>query len=276
MTLDDKIGRLEATLKDPPGALVAYSGGCDSTLLAEVAHLVLGSRALAAIADSPSLPRRELREAKALAAARGWRLVVVDTAELDDPRYASNPVDRCYFCKTALFDALGPIASGLGWPVMLGTVADDLGDWRPGIQAADEQGARHPLATSGFTKADVREASRRFGLPTADKPASACLASRFAYGVGVTREGLRRVEATEEELLRRGFRIVRVRDLGDDRARIEVSSAEVPVLLGQAGEVVAFCRELGFTKVEIDERGYRSGAMNEAVAVEIGKRKGHR
>lgn len=189
----------------------------------------------------------------------------MDTLELEDERYASNPTDRCFWCKTALFDRLEPISASTGWPVLLGTNTDDLGDWRPGGRASEERGGLAPLVDTGFSKAEVREASRLLGLPTADKPASACLASRFAYGVRVTREGLSRVEAAETSLHRRGFEVVRVRDLGDDRARVEVGTNEVPLLLVQSESVVRELSGLGFADVTIDERGYRQGSLNEQV-----------
>lgn len=260
-----KIARLNEGLSRLPGAIVAFSGGADSALLAEAAHRVLAPRALAVTADSPSLARRELAAARQLALLRAWNHVVVETFELEDEHYSSNPTNRCYFCKSELFDRLEPIAVQTRWPVLLGTILDDLGDWRPGQDAAGERGALAPLVEAGFTKKDVREASRLLGLDTADKPASACLASRFAYGVRVTARGLARVERGEEALLRRGFRVVRVRDLGGDRARVEVGPPEVPALLMQKQSVVAELENLGFVDVQIDERGYRSGSMNEGV-----------
>jgi uncharacterized protein len=261
--LGPKLERLTSILRKMPGALVAYSGGADSALLAEAAHRTLGELSEAAIADSPSLPRRELAAAERLAGVRGWRYRVVRTAELEDERYAANPQNRCYFCKSALFDVVGAIARGRGWEVLLGTNLDDLGDHRPGQTAAVERGVRHPLVEAGLTKEEVREASRRWGLPTAEKPASACLASRFAYGVRVTAGGLERVERAENLLFDRGFEVVRVRDLGDDRARVEVGAGEVDRLARMAGEVTGSLREFGFSSVTIDERGYRRGALNE-------------
>src|ERR1043166_4684247 len=168
------LDKLRAILGALPGALVAYSGGVDSALLAEVAHQVLGPAATAVTADSPSLARRELTAATALARSRGWSHVVVGTGELEDPRYAANPTNRCYYCKSALFARLEPLARDRGVPVLLGTVTDDLGDWRPGQAAATERGGRHPFVEAGLSKADVRAISRPLGLPTAAKPASAC------------------------------------------------------------------------------------------------------
>lgn len=273
MDLQGKLAKLEELMATVPGVLVAYSGGADSAFLAEVSHRIRGPKSVAVTADSPSLPRRELRAAVGLARSRGWQHEVIKTQELDDERYASNPVDRCYFCKSALFDSLGPVSARLGgWPIMLGTNTDDLSDWRPGGKAASERGALHPMVEAGFSKTDVRTASRRIGLNTADKPASACLASRFKYGVRVTQPGLARVEASEDELLSRGFSVVRVRDLGGDRARVEVGIDEVAVLREQASSVVTKLRSFGFRAVEIDERGYRPGALNEQVLIGIQER----
>jgi uncharacterized protein len=267
--LETKLTKLSEKLQSLPGALVAYSGGADSAFVAEMTHRALGDSAIAITADSPSLPRRELNAAIALADQRGWRYEVVRTAELDDERYASNPTDRCYYCKTSLFDVLTPMSEQAGWPVLLGTNTDDLGDYRPGQKAASENGALHPLVEAELSKSEVREASRSLGLPTAEKPASACLASRFAYGVRVTSEGLARVEAAEDELLQRGFRVVRVRDLGDDRARIEVSPVEVPALLEARFEIEEFLRALGFARIDLDEKGYRQGSLNELISISV-------
>lgn len=252
-----KLDDLRRILAALPGAVVAYSGGVDSALLAEVAHQEAG--ALAVTADSPSLPRRELAAATALATERGWRHRVVGTAELDDPRYAANPVDRCYHCKSALLDKL----AGLGSPVLMGTVVDDLGDWRPGQRAATERGARHPMVEAGLTKTDVREFSSQLGLPTAAKPAAACLASRLAYRVPVTRSALARVEEGEEYLDSLGFKVRRVRDLGGDAARVEVGLEELPRMVPLAGRVTTELLRLGFTSVRFE--GYRRGALNEGV-----------
>lgn len=265
--LEDKLDRLSHRLHQLGGAVVAFSGGADSAFLAEVAHRALGARSVAVTADSPSLPARELAEAAALAAERGWLHRVVATGELEDERYASNPSNRCCFCKQALMDRLGPIANSLGFVVLLGTNTDDLSDWRPGQQAATKRGAEHPLADAGFSKADVRAASVQMGLPTADKPAAACLASRFAYGVRVTRQGLARVERSEAWLMAEGFKVVRVRDLGNDRARLEVPGPDVRRLRDHESQVRAQLNQLGFQHVEIDERGYRQGAMNELLAI---------
>lgn len=263
--MDGKVQRLLEGLKSHDGALVAYSGGADSAFLAEMAHRALGERSLAVTADSPSIPRRELALAKQLAEERGWRHLVVETLELNDERYASNPTDRCYWCKTALFERLEPLSLRYGFPILLGTNLDDLGDHRPGLRAASEAGVHHPLVDAGFRKSDVRSASAEIGLPTHDKPAAACLASRFAYGVRVTASGLARVERAEEWMSARGYPVVRVRDLGRGRARVEVDPSDVERVLSDSSHVIAELKRLGFTEVLIDERGYRSGALNEGV-----------
>lgn len=260
-------GRLQALrgiLEALPGALVAYSGGVDSALLAEVAHQVLGSGSTAVTADSPSLPRRELAAAVALAEQRGWQHLVVSTAELDDPRYVANAMNRCFHCKSALFDRLQPLSAARGRPVLLGTVTDDLGDWRPGLAASSQRGGRQPLVDAGLSKADVRAISAALGMPTAAKPAAACLSSRLAYGVPVTIEALARVEQAEMVVAGLGFSILRVRDLGQDAARVEVGADEVGRLQGMEDELTAQLLGLGFVTVAIDERGYRQGALNEA------------
>ncbi len=262
-----RLAALRDVLGALPGAVVAYSGGVDSALLAEVAHGVLGAASTAVTADSPSLPRRELAAAVALAEGRGWRHLVVGTAELEDPDYVANPLNRCYHCKSALFDRLQPLAATRGVPVLLGTVTDDLGDWRPGHAASTERGGRHPLVEAGLSKADVREMSTHLGLPTAAKPAAACLASRLAYGVPVTPAALARVERAEELIASFGFSVLRVRDLGDDAARVEVGRDEVGRLLPLSSTVSQALRDMGFASVAIDERGYRRGALNEQVLI---------
>jgi uncharacterized protein len=263
-TMSDALRKILGAL---PGAVVAYSGGVDSALLAEVAHQVLGTASLAVTADSPSLPRRELEAATALARRRGWAHLVVGTAEFDDPAYVANPRNRCYHCKSALFDRLQPLADERGAPVLLGTVTDDLADWRPGHAAATERGGRHPLVEAGLSKTDVRKLSAELGLPTAAKPAAACLSSRLAYGVPVTIEALARVERAEELVASLGFSVLRVRDLGGDAARVEVGTDELARLAPLSRTVTECLRGLGFATVAIDERGYRRGALNEGALI---------
>lgn len=263
--LDSKLAELDRILASlEGGALVAFSGGTDSALLLAEAGRVLGSRCTAVTADSPSIPRAELEEAVRFAADRGLAHRVVATEELQDPRYAANTEDRCYFCKGALFGTLARLAAETGhrW-ILYGAVADDLGDFRPGMRAAQEAGARAPLLEAGFTKADVRARSKALGLPTWDKPAAACLASRLPTGTPITAQALGRVERAEALLKSRGFRQCRVRVLGD-AARIEVELSELtrltePVL---RAEVTTSLREFGFRFVTLDLEGFRSGSLS--------------
>lgn len=263
--LEIRYGRLQAILREMGEVLVAFSGGVDSTFLVKVAFDVLGDRAVAVTADSPSLPRRELEEARRLAAEIGVRHLVIETHELDDPRYAANPSNRCYFCKTELFTRLEGLARELGFRwLAYGENADDALGHRPGAQAAQEFGVRSPLREAGLTKADVRALSRRLGLPVWDKPAFACLSSRFPYGSTITAEKLRQVEVAEQVLWELGFRQFRVRHHGDI-ARIEVGREERIRLLEVAEEVSDRLRALGFLYVTMDLLGYRTGSMNEVL-----------
>lgn len=270
MSWRPKLERLEEILADAGRCAVAFSGGADSAFASEVGHRVLGADCIAVTADSLSLKRSELDDAKALARARGWSHEVVRTAELDDERYAANPSNRCYWCKTALMQSLMPYAKK-GLAIMLGTNVDDLGDHRPGQQAATQMGARHPLVEAGFTKAEVRQASLALGLPTHDKPAQACLSSRIAYGVRVTPAALGRVERAEHLLIGMGFEVVRVRDLGADRCSVEVEHSRVPVAIGRSAEIQEAMGSAGFASVVIDERGYRMGSMNELLSIGRGR-----
>jgi uncharacterized protein len=248
--------------------LVAFSGGADSAfLLAAAARAVGPGNVAAATAYSPSLPASERQPALDFAATLGVRVLTPETDELERPGYVANAGDRCAFCKAELLDVLGPLAAEHGFTtVATGTNADDArAGFRPGIHAADERGAVTPLLDAGLTKAQVREASRRWGLPTWDKPASACLSSRVAYGVPITRERLARVENAERAARRAladaGLAVhdLRVRDLGDG-ARLEIDRA----LVGQVdAAVLDAIRSAGFDRVEVDPRGFRSGAMNE-------------
>ncbi len=262
--LDAKEARLRAVLAEMGGAVIGMSGGVDSVLLARVAAEVLGERALAVTADSPSLPRRELREAEEQARLAGVTHLVVKTGEVADPRYAANPNNRCYFCKTELFSHLRAIADerGLVW-VAYGENVDDLGDHRPGAQAAAEGGVRAPLKEAGLGKADIRALAQRYGLPVWDKPAFACLGSRFPYGTPITPERLAQVEAAEDVLWELGLRQFRVRHHGD-LARIEVDPADMALLIAHAPTLVARIRAEGrFHHVTLDLAGYRRGSMNE-------------
>lgn len=264
--------------------LVAYSGGVDSVFLARVAHDVLGDKSLATIADSPSLPRRELAEALEIAGRFQFPVRVVRTQEFQNPNYTANPTNRCYFCKHELFTELEPIAREEKFAVIAyGENASDVGDFRPGAQAAKEFQVRAPLKEIGLTKAEIRELSAKLGLPTADKPQMACLSSRIPYGETVTPEKLRMIEAAENVLRDLGFYDVRVRhhELGGlatianpttrnpslvtHLARIEVGPSELPRLLetGTASQVAEALKKIGYAHVTVDLQGYRRGSLNE-------------
>jgi uncharacterized protein (TIGR00268 family) len=268
-TLDARLTALEAELAALPGVLVAFSGGVDSGVVLAAAVRALGAgRVVAATAVSPSLPAAERAGAAAFAASLGVRHELPHTHELAREGYRANAGDRCAFCKAELVDVLTPLAARLGIAdVVTGTNADDLrAGFRPGIRAAAERGAWAPLARAGLTKDDVRAAARRWGLPLADKPAAACLASRIAYGVPVSAEGLARVESAEAALrvamsdAGLAVRNLRVRDLGRDVARVEVDGPLVGDLTARPDLLVAVG---GFERVEVDPRGFRSGSMNE-------------
>jgi uncharacterized protein len=269
VSLDSRLAALDAELAALPGVLVAFSGGVDSGLLLAAAVRALGpGRVVAATAVSPSLPAVERAGAAAFAASLEVRHELPRTDELSRAGYRANAGDRCAFCKSELVDVLTPLAARLGIAdVVTGTNADDLrAGFRPGIRAAAERGAWAPLARAGMTKDDVRAAAHRWGLPLADKPAAACLASRIAYGVPVSAEGLARVEAAEATLRAAmadaglPVRNLRVRDLGGDTARVEVDADLVTALAGREDLLAAVG---GFDLVEVDPRGFRSGSMNE-------------
>ena len=262
--LEDKRAALESGLVRLRRVVVAYSGGVDSAFLSAVAHDVLGDDAVAVTAVSPSLSARELADARRLAARRGWRHRLVETDELSRPGYVENSPDRCYWCKAELFDVLTPVARELDARIAVGTNADDLGDFRPGQRAAREHGVAAPLVDAGLTKADVRRLSRALELPTADKPASPCLASRFAYGVAVTEERLARIEAAEEFIRSLGFVVFRVRDHGDI-ARLEVEPEDVARAVELREEISKHLAGLGWRYVTLDLAGFRSGSMNEVL-----------
>lgn len=261
--LERKRALLRQELQRAGGLMVAFSGGADSAFLLAAAVEALGKRVVAATGVSPSLAQSELAGARAFAAELGVRHLCVPTHEGERPGYLRNGPDRCYFCKDELFGVLGPLAELEGLALAVGTNLDDLGDWRPGQRAAAEHGVLTPLVAAGFRKADVREASRRMGLRTADKPAAACLASRVAYGIAVTPARLSRVERAEALLRSFGVAQLRVRDHGE-LARVEVPLEWLPKLA--AGELrqrlAAGLRELGWRFVTLDLEGFRSGSMN--------------
>lgn len=262
-----KLDQLRAIFTGMEQALIAYSGGIDSTLVAKVAYDVLGDRALAVTADSPSLLPEDLVEAKAQAAAIGIRHEVVVTHELDNPNYAANPINRCYFCKSELHDTLKPMALSRGYPYVVdGVNADDLGDYRPGIAAARERSARSPLAEVGMTKLEVRQTAQALGLPWWDKPAQPCLSSRFPYGETITAEKLQRVGRAERYLRQLGYRTLRVRSSGDT-ARIELPAELLKTFVSQNDleALVAALQNFGFTYVTLDLEGFRSGKLNQGL-----------
>jgi uncharacterized protein len=272
--LATKRRNLEASIAQHGSVLVAYSGGVDSACLAEVAHLVLGTDSLAVTAVSPSLARSERHRAASLATERGWSHQEVSTRELGNDSYVRNEGDRCYWCKTELFEVLEPLAAARRATMLVGTNVDDLGDYRPGLQAANEHGVAAPLADAGFTKVEVRELSAELGLPTADKPAAPCLASRLAYGVEVTEERLRRIDEAEEIVRAMGFDVFRVRDHGE-LARIEVSADAIEDAASRRAELSERLGRLGWKYVTLDLGGFRSGSLNDVLPLPgFGKKNG--
>jgi pyridinium-3,5-biscarboxylic acid mononucleotide sulfurtransferase len=267
MDLAAKRARVIERLRDTGSALVAYSGGVDSALLLALAREALGSRAVAFTAVSPAVAPDELEAARAL--ARDLRVQHVEraSAELEDPNYAENPANRCYFCKTELYDLARAEARARGLnAVVAGTNADELHDYRPGLAAADEHEVVQPLAEAGLTKAEIRILSRELGLPTWDKPQQPCLSSRIPYGTEVTKERLEQLARSEMALRALGLREFRVRWHGDV-ARIEVSEAELPRLLAVRAQAAPALREAGFKFVSVDLEPFRSGRLNEAAGL---------
>jgi len=262
----DKLKALKKILSSYGRVLVAFSGGADSTFVLKVAREVLGKEnILAVIAKSPSLPASELEEAKETARAIDSPLVEIETGELENPDYAANSVNRCYFCKAELYTHLVPLARERGFPVIAnGTNQDDLSDWRPGLKAADENQIKSPLVEAGFTKEEIRSASRRLGLSTWSKPQAACLSSRIPFGVAVTAEKLKQVEQGEEILKRLGFEVVRLRWFGKN-AQIEVGSEETNVFFQNPGvlkQALVDLKEVGFEAIDLNLSGYRTGRFN--------------
>lgn len=265
--LEQKREKLKAIFSEMERALIAYSGGVDSTLVAKIAYDVLGDRALAVTAKSPSLLPEELEDACIQAAAIGIPHEIIETHEMNNPHYTSNPVNRCYFCKSELHDTLKPLALERGYPYVVdGVNADDLRDYRPGIQAAKERGVRSPLAEVNVTKTEVRQLSKQLGLSWWDKPAQPCLSSRFPYGEEITVTKLQRVGRAEIYLRRLGWSNLRVRSEGDT-ARIELPPEQIKefVLTAELPTVVSAFQELGFVYVTLDLEGYRSGKLNQVL-----------
>ncbi|HPT28314.1 MAG TPA: ATP-dependent sacrificial sulfur transferase LarE [Bryobacteraceae bacterium] len=259
--------RLLEILRGLGRVIVAYSGGTDSAYLAWAAKQALGDAALAVTADSPSIPESHKRDAAAFAVEFGIRHEVIETHEFDNPAYAANNADRCFHCKDELFRRLEEEAPRWGGAAILyGVNVDDLGDYRPGQNAANLHHAKAPLVEAGLTKAEIRELSRLAGLPTWDRPASACLSSRIPYGTEVTPERIKTIETAEERIKALGFRQFRVRYHGE-LARIEIERSEMAKALDleMCGRLTALFEDLGFTYVALDLKGYRQGAMNEVL-----------
>ena len=263
--------RLADAFRAKGSVLVAFSGGVDSAVLAKIGADVLGPRSLALIVDSESYAREEKEAAEAFARAMRVPHEVVFHSELADPQYAANPVNRCYFCRKGLGEVTKEVAAARGYAaVAVGTNVDDLGEWRPGLQAIREEGLWQPFLELEMTKAEVRAVARHLDLPVWDKPSMACLSSRIPYGEPVTMEKLTRIGRAEAILRARGFRQVRVRTLGGGTtARVEVLPEEIPTLERILAEVTPAFRLLGYDAVEIDPCGYRAGAMSEGLILKI-------
>jgi pyridinium-3,5-biscarboxylic acid mononucleotide sulfurtransferase len=265
MTTEEKYQALKRILKEMGQVIVAYSGGVDSAFLLKVAVDTLGEKAFGVLAVSPTYPSREYKKAMETARVIGARLEVIETHEIDDPKFIENPINRCYFCKTELFEKIGEIAQSGKYKNMIdGSNADDLGDHRPGMKALKEKGIRSPLQEAGMTKNEIRELSRKLGLPTWDKDALACLSSRFPYGEKIAPEKLSMVDQVENYLYDLGFRNIRARHL-KNTVKIEVAPHQISRFFEDEmrEKILKTIKEIGYTYVTIDLEGYRQGSMNE-------------
>ncbi len=264
-----KYEHLKSLLRGMESVAIGFSGGIDSTLLIRVATDALGTRALAVIGRSETYPSREFEEAIAMAEQFGSRYRVVNTEETDDIKFQENPPNRCYFCKTELFGKLDEIAKeeSIAW-IADGTITDDLDDFRPGMRAKDEKNVRSPLLEAGFSKNDVRTLAKELGIASWDKPSFACLASRFPYGFGITKENLMKIDAAETFMRDLGFRFFRVRHHDDKTARLEIGPQEFHRLFDDELRVriVSHLKQIGYVYVTLDLQGYRTGSMNEVLS----------
>ncbi len=273
---EDKLRGLEDRLRALDSVMVAYSGGVDSAFLAATAHRVLGERMLAVLADSPSLARRDMEQAKAFAESLGMPLRVIETAELDKPDYQKNDANRCFHCKTELFDGMRALGAELGFThIAYGMNADDRRDYRPGQRAAEEHAVLAPLAEAGLAKAEIRALAKAAGYTLWDRPAAPCLSSRVEYGRTVTREVLEQVEKGEESLRQLGFREFRVRHHGE-LARVEIARAELPraLTMEMMDAISSALRKAGFHYVTVDTAGFRSGSLNAMLPADVLLRRG--
>ncbi len=267
MTTEEKYQALKRILKEMGQVIVAYSGGVDSAFLLKVAVDTLGEKAFGVLAVSPTYPSREYKKAMETARIIGARLEVIETHEIDDPKFIENPVNRCYFCKSELFEKIGEIAQSGKYKNMVdGSNADDLGDHRPGMKALKEKGIRSPLQEAGMTKNEIRELSRELGLPTWDKDALACLSSRFPYGEKIAPEKLSMVDQVENYLYDLGFRNIRARHM-KNTVKIEVAPQQISRFFEEEmrAKILKTIKKIGYTYVTIDLEGYRQGSLNETL-----------
>ncbi|CUU00723.1 uncharacterized protein JGI1_00062 [Candidatus Thermokryptus mobilis] len=272
MTLQDKYERLKKIIEEMGSIVIGFSGGVDSTLLLKVAHDILKDKVIAVIGKSETYPEEEFNEAIKLAEFIGVRYKIVATEETDNLKFAENPPDRCYYCKTELFTKLKEIAKaeGIKW-IADGTNADDVKDFRPGLRAVRENNIRSPLLEAGLTKTEIRELSRTLGLPTWDKPSFACLSSRFPYGMPIDREKLKKIDKAESFLRKLGLKVFRVRLIDENTVRIETGREEFKKFFDDDFriKVVSELKNLGFIYITLDLEGYRTGSMNEVLKIEV-------